>query len=64
MKNTIKLIQEEIILKEGLFEDLTEGWKEEEHLSQSDVYVYKELLAEVRTPDSYTHLTLPTKRIV
>ena len=23
MKNTIKLIQEEIILKEGLFEDLT-----------------------------------------
>lgn len=58
MKNTIKLIQEEIILKEGLFEDLTEGWKEEEHLCLFDVYVYKELLAEVRTLKWFLHILI------
>ena len=58
MKNTIKLVQEEIILKEELFEDLTEGGKEEEHLSQSDVYVYKELLAEVRTLKWFLHILI------
>ena len=50
MKNTIKLIQEEIILKEELFEDLTEGWKEEElvmgaarHSKEKQVSVHKHL---------------------
>ena len=62
MKNTIKLVQEEIILKEELFEDLTEGWKEEEHLSQSDVYVYKELLAEVRTLKWFLHILIKEKK--